>query len=269
MTRELLLRPGDHGLGMTHDSLAPDATTTATCGFCATGCGLRLHLRDGEAVGLTPETDYPVNLGMACPKGWEALRVLDSPNRATTPLVRGDDGQMRPVGWDVALKTFTDRFKSIQAEHGPHSIAFLSTGQIPCEEMTFLGALAKFGMGMLHGDGNTRQCMATAASAYKESFGFDAPPYTYADFEASDCLVFIGANPCIGHPIMWERVLRNPNAPEIIVLDPRRTETAMAATRHLPLNPQIRPGAALRDHPRDHRGRSRRSIFCRQPYQRL
>lgn len=55
-------------------------------------------------------------------------------------------------------------------------------------------------MGMIHGDGNTRQCMATAVAAYKESFGFDAPPFTYADFEESDVLVFIGANPCIAHP---------------------------------------------------------------------
>ena len=41
----------------------------------------------------------------------------------------------------------------------------------------------------LHGDGNTRQCMATAVTAYKQSFGFDAPPYTYADFEESDCII--------------------------------------------------------------------------------
>ncbi len=104
--------------------------------------------------------------------------------------------------------------------------------------MAFLGALTKFGMGMLHGDGNTRQCMATAVTAYKESFGFDAPPFTYEDFEQSDCLVFIGANPCVGHPIMWERVLRNRNAPEILVVDPRRTETAVAATQHLQLRPK-------------------------------
>ncbi|MEM6364742.1 MAG: nitrate reductase, partial [Planctomycetota bacterium] len=88
MTRELLLHPGEHGLGMTHESLRADVTTTATCGFCATGCGLRLHVREGAAVGLTPETRYPVNLGMACPKGWEALRVLDSDDRATQPMVR-------------------------------------------------------------------------------------------------------------------------------------------------------------------------------------
>ncbi len=238
MTRELLLHPGDHGLGMTHDSLHADVTTTAVCGYCATGCGLRLHVREGEAVGLTPETSYPVNLGMACPKGWEALRVLESDDRAIQPLVRGPDGDMKPVSWDEALKLFTSRFRRIQTRHGKDSVAFLSTGQIPSEEMALLGALAKFGMGIRHGDGNTRQCMATAVTAYKESFGFDAPPYTYDDFEQSDCLVFVGANPCIGHPIMWERVLRNANDPEIIVLDPRQTETSMAATQHLQLYPK-------------------------------
>ncbi len=65
-------------------------------------------------------------------------------------------------------------------------------------------------MGFVHCDSNTRQCMATSHVAYKQSFGFDAPPYTYADFEESDVLVFIGANPCIAHPIMWQRVMRNP-----------------------------------------------------------
>lgn len=238
MTRELLLHPGEFGLGMTHDSIRPDQTTTATCGYCSTGCGLRLHLRDGQAIGLTPETEYPVNLGMACPKGWEALRVLESDDRATEPLMRGPDGELLPISWDEAFQTFANRFKAIQGRHGNDSVAFLSTGQIPCEEMAFLGALARFGMGIKHCDGNTRQCMATAATAYKESFGFDAPPFTYDDFEQSDCLVFIGANPCIGHPIMWERVLRNLHDPEIIVIDPRRTETAVAATQHLPLAPK-------------------------------
>ena len=56
-------------------------------------------------------------------------------------------------------------------------------------------------------------------TAYKESFGFDAPPFTYADFEESDVLVFIGANPCIAHPIMWQRVLKNQRSPEIIVVE--------------------------------------------------
>jgi len=238
LTRELLLEPGSFGLGRVPASALPDATVRTVCGYCSTGCGLKLHLKDGEAVSLTPETEYPVNLGMACPKGWEALSVLDAPDRATTPLLRNAAGRLEPVDWPTALATFRERFQSIQSKHGHESVAFLSTGQIATEEMAFLGALAKFGMGMLHGDGNTRQCMATSVVAYKQAYGFDAPPATYADFEASDVIVLVGSNLCLAHPIMWERVMRNPHRPELIVLDPRMTETAMNATQHLQLTPK-------------------------------
>jgi assimilatory nitrate reductase catalytic subunit len=185
-----------------------------------------------------PTTEYGVNLGMACPKGWEALTPLRARDRATTPTLREGNGRLKAVDWPTALDAFVSRMQGIQAQHGKDAIAFLSTGQIPMEEMALLGALGKFGMQLVHGDGNTRQCMATSVVAYKQSFGFDAPPYTYQDFEASDVIVFIGANPCIAHPIMWERVCKNPNRPQVIVLDPRRTETAQAATQHVALQPK-------------------------------
>jgi anaerobic selenocysteine-containing dehydrogenase len=238
LTEELLLEPGRFGLGMLPAVAQPDSVKRSICGFCSTGCSLDIHLRGGHAIGATPSVDYPVNLGMACPKGWEALSVLQSPDRAVIPLLRSDSGDMKQVDWDIALRTFVDRMKRIQQTHGPHSIAFLSTGQIVTEEMALLGALAKFGMGMLHGDGNTRQCMATAVTAYKESFGFDAPPYTYDDLEQSDVIVLVGSNLCIAHPILWQRVMRNRHQPKIIVIDPRATETSMAATQHLGLYPK-------------------------------
>jgi assimilatory nitrate reductase catalytic subunit len=238
LTQDLVLRPGEFGLGHVPARLKPDDTTTVVCGFCSTGCGLNVHLKEGEAVNLSPDTHYPVNLGMACPKGWEALAPLDALDRGTTPLLRNPDGSMRAADWHTATTEFCARMKGVQERHGPHSIAFLGTGQICTEEMALLGCLFKFGMGGLHCDSNTRQCMATAHVAYKESFGFDAPPYTYADFEESDTLVFIGANPCIAHPIMWQRVMRNKNRPEIIVIDPRKTETAMVATQHYALKPK-------------------------------
>lgn len=238
LTRELIQTPARFGLGRLPASRQPTATTRTTCGFCSTGCGLTVHLDGNEAISLSPSPDYPVNLGMACPKGWEALEVLKSSDRATTPLLRAPDGTLRPVGWDVAIPQFVERLRAIQDRHGPEGAAFLGSGQLPTEELAFLGALCKFGLGMLHGDANTRQCMATSAVAYKQSFGFDAPPFTYADFEASDVLVFVGANPCIAHPILWERVIRNQLSPEIVVIDPRRTETAMQATRHLAIRPK-------------------------------
>ncbi|HLP75647.1 MAG TPA: nitrate reductase [Candidatus Paceibacterota bacterium] len=238
LTENLVLRPGDFGLGQVPARLKPDATTTTVCGFCSTGCGLKVHLKDGQAINLSADPEYPVNFGMACPKGWEALTPLAAADRGVTPLLRDSEGRIGSVDWYVALSEFTSRMKKIQARHGNHSIAFLSTGQMCTEEMALLGSLFKFGMDGLHCDSNTRQCMATAHVAYKQSFGFDAPPFTYSDFEESDVLVFVGANPCIAHPIMWQRVMRNPHRPEIIVVDPRKTETAMAATQHYALKPK-------------------------------
>ena len=238
-TADLVQHPGRFGLGQVPGRLTPDATTTVVCGYCSTGCGLNIHLRNGEAINLSADSTYPVNLGMACPKGWEALTPLSAPDRATTPLLRDPiHGTETAISWRKAMETFVSRMKAIQQRHGPSSIAFLSTGQMCVEEMALLGGLFKFGMGGLHCDSNTRQCMATSHVAYKESFGFDAPPFSYADFEESDTLVFIGANPCIAHPIMWQRVLRNPHQPEIVVIDPRRTETAMNASLHLPIAPK-------------------------------
>lgn len=233
LTERLVLRPGAFGLGQVA-GVKPAGTAKSICGFCSTGCSLNIHLdKEGAAIGLTPDSNYPVNLGMACPKGWEALTVLSSGDRATAPLLHGQE-----VSWDAALTELCAKFKGIQAKHGAESVAFLGTGQTTCEELAFFGSLAKFGMGMIHGDGNTRQCMATSVVAHKGCFGFDAPPYTYADFEESDVLVFIGANPCIAHPIMWQRVLRNKRKPTIIVVDPRKTETAVAATHHYALKPK-------------------------------
>jgi assimilatory nitrate reductase catalytic subunit len=235
MTRELLRVPGKFGLGQVPVSVKPVGVAKAVCGFCATGCGLKVHLdASGQAINVTPDPEYPVNVGMACPKGWEALTPLAAADRGTMPIMEG-----REVSWDRAMEAFCASFKDVQSRHGEESVAFLSTGQMMVEEMALLGSLAKFGMGMIHGDGNTRQCMATAVTAYKQSFGFDAPPFTYADFEESDVLVFVGANPAIAHPIMWQRVERNPHQPKIIVIDPRKTETAMAATLHVPILPKM------------------------------
>lgn len=238
-TRELLRQPGGFGLGQVPTDNQPDRTSQMVCGYCSTGCSLNIHLKDHQAVGLTPSSDSPVNIGMACPKGWEALTVLDSDDRATTPLLRNPEtSELDPIDWSAAADVFVDRIKSIQQRHGNDSVAFLGTGQLPTEELAFLGALAKFGMGMVHGDGNTRQCMATAVTAYKESFGFDAPPYTYQDFEESDVIVLVGSNLCIAHPIMWERVMKNRDANTVVVIDPRTTETAAQSDLHLPLKPK-------------------------------
>src|ERR1700739_1374392 len=162
LTEDLVREPGRFGLGQTPARLVPDATTTLVCGFCSTGCGLSIHMKDGQGITLSPDCEYWVNLGMACPKGWEALTPLDAPDRATTPYLRTAGGHLEAVDWHTAVQNFTLRFKAIQEKYGNEAIAWLGTGQICTEELAFLGPLAKFGMGILLGEGNTRQCMASA-----------------------------------------------------------------------------------------------------------
>ncbi len=236
LSTELEQVAGGFDLGRIPARLAPEELRTLICGFCSTGCALDVHMRDGRAVNLTPSPAYPVNAGMACPKGWEALAPLSAPDRAATPYLR-IDGALRPVDWDTAMRAFVQRFRAIQVEHGSEALAFLSTGQMTTEEMALLGQVARGGMG-IDGDSNTRQCMATAHVAYKQSFGFDAPPFTYEDLELSDVLIFVGANPAIAHPILWHWVLRNRRNPQIAVIDPRLTETAAMATLHVSPRPK-------------------------------
>src|SRR5262249_39102677 len=122
-TRDLVLQPAAFGLSRLPARLQPEATTTTVCGFCSTGCGLDVHLRYGQAINLSATQDYPVNLGMACPKGWEALTPLRAPDRAKTPLLRERGGRLQPVDWDLAMQIFTQRFRAILDQHGPESVA--------------------------------------------------------------------------------------------------------------------------------------------------
>jgi len=209
-----------------------------TCSYCSVGCNFDATLDGDKLLSFLPAKDYPVNLGKSCPKGFHLLKPFDAPDRALYPMLRDSGGKLKRVSWDTALTEFVDRFKSLKEKHGPEAVALISTGQIPLEEMALLGALFKFGMGFLHADGNTRQCMATAAVAYKQAFGFDAPPFTYKDFEESDLLIFVGANPAISHPVMWNRVKMNRHNPKIVVMDPRSTKTTAAADSHIQLKPK-------------------------------
>lgn len=212
--------------------LQPERTTTLVCGGCAVGCGLDVRLAGGEVLDLRPSPDYPVNLGVACPTGWDALAQLRATERATVPLARTARGTHVPLGWDDALRRFTRELRAVQERRGRDAAAFLTSGALPTEELAFLGTLAKLGLGIRHG-----AIARPAAAPYMESFGFDAPPFTYRDLEVSDTIVLVGTDLAVTHPILWQRIQRNRFQPEIVVVDPVRTKTAAAATQHLAIHP--------------------------------
>ncbi len=218
--------------GPVHASRRADTWVRSTCGYCSVGCGMLLGVRDGAVVSVAGDPDHPVNRGRLCPKGLSEHHTITAPGRLTTPLVDG-----APTTWDTALDRVIDTFRSLIEEHGPGSVAVLSTGQLVTEEFYALGKLVRLGMGLRHFDGNTTLCMASAVSGYKLSFGSDGPPGCYEDLELADVIVLWGANIADNHPLLVPRVLAN-EAAEVIVVDPRITKTAEIADVHLGVRPR-------------------------------
>lgn len=197
----------------------------STCNYCALACNLDFYTEDGKIKRVVPTPHYPVNKGFSCIKGLNLDKQCTKFNGSKKPLLKMNDGERKAIEWKEAFDLFASKMTAIQEKYGKESVAYISTGQLPTEEMALLGHVGRSYMG-INGDGNTRLCMASAVVAYKQSFGFDAPPYTLKDLELSDTIFFIGANPVIAHPIAWGRVRKNKDA-KIITIDPRKSETAM------------------------------------------
>ncbi|EOT2958000.1 molybdopterin-dependent oxidoreductase [Clostridium perfringens] len=197
----------------------------STCNYCALACNLDFYTEDGKIKRVVPTPHYPVNKGFSCIKGLNLDKQCTKFNGSKKPLLKMKDGERKAIEWKKAFEIFASKMTAIQEKYGKESVAYISTGQLPTEEMALLGHVGRSYMG-INGDGNTRLCMASAVVAYKQSFGFDAPPYTLKDLELSDTIFFIGANPVIAHPIAWGRVRKNKDA-KIITIDPRKSETAM------------------------------------------
>lgn len=207
-----------------------------TCGYCSVGCGMLAGIKDGKAVAVRGNPDHPVNHGKLCPKGLSEHHILDAPGRAKQPLLR-KDGKLAPVSWDEALDTMIEKFGAIQQRWGRDALGVVGTGQLLTEECYTLGKLVQLGFGTRNNDGNTTLCMASAVAGYKLSFGSDGPPGSYKDMETADVILLVGANIADNHPILCQRLERNPQR-TLIVVDPRVTKTAMMADIHLPVKPR-------------------------------
>ncbi|HEY6898126.1 MAG TPA: molybdopterin-dependent oxidoreductase [Rhodocyclaceae bacterium] len=218
--------------------------TKSTCCYCGTGCGLVIE-HDGTAItGVHGDTDHPANFGRLCTKG-STLHLSNSPEtrvlRAQQPELRQDKATPRQaVAWDAALDHAADKFAAAIREHGPDSVAFYISGQLLTEDYYVFNKLAKGLVGTNNVDSNSRLCMSSAVVGYKLTLGSDAQPCSYEDIDQADVIFITGSNTAYAHPIVFRRIEAAKQArPEmqIIVADPRRTDTAELADLYLPLLP--------------------------------
>ena len=207
----------------------------STCNFCAIDCNLDFYVEDGRIIKTVPTKGYPVNDGFSCIKGLSLSKQQTTVKPNALPKIRQDDGSFKEVSWDEGFKHVASKLKELQEKYGRESVAGISTGQLTLEEFAIFGHVMRNFL-QTNVDGNTRLCMASAAVAHKGTLGYDAPGYTLNDFELSDTIIFRGANPVVAHPIIWQRVRNNKiDGMKVIVIDPRKSETARNADYHYPL----------------------------------
>ncbi len=220
----------------------------STCCHCGTGCGVIIEHDGGRITGVRGDPQHPANFGRLCTKGAtlhlsaaSETRVL----RATHPELRsGKQDRRSRVSWQVALDHAATRFADVIREHGAEAVAFYVSGQLLTEDYYVFNKLVKGLIGSNNIDTNSRLCMSSAVSGYKATFGADAPPCAYEDIDSADCLFITGSNTAFAHPILFRRIedARKANPQQkLIVVDPRRTDTAEAADLFL----QIMPGSDI------------------------
>jgi len=213
-----------------------------TCSYCGVGCGIIVKKDANNTVFVEGDKDHPVNKGMLCSKGMNLHYVAnDISDRILYPEMRWSRSHPRErVSWDDALDRAAGVFKSIIKKHGPDSVAFYVSGQSLTEEYYIANKLTKGFIGTNNIDTNSRLCMSSAVVGYKKTFGEDSVPISYDDIELADTFLITGANPAWCHPILFRRIEKrkeeNPDV-QVIVIDPRKTDSANFADIHLQLLP--------------------------------
>ncbi|SOE72705.1 sulfite reductase (NADPH) alpha subunit [Burkholderia sp. OK233] len=213
------------------------------CPYCGVGCGMVLHVEDGQVVKISGDKEHPANFGRLCTKGQSAHVALRKSGRLEDAFVRhARDQDPAPLPMAQAISTTAARLRGLLDEHGPDALSFYVSGQMSIEAQYLVNKLAKGFVGTNNIESNSRLCMASAGSGYKLSLGADGPPGSYEDIDHADLFFVIGANMADCHPILFLRMMDRVKAgAKLIVVDPRRNTTADKADLFL----QIKPGTDL------------------------
>jgi len=218
-----------------------DAWRSTACILCSRNCGIEVQLDGGRIARTRGDERHPISAGYLCQKAARLDHYQNAPDRLSTPLRRRADGTFEPVSWETATAEVGARLRAIREAHGGRALAYAGGGG----QGNHLGGV--YGRGLVAAMG-TRFHYSALAQEKTGDFWVNGRLFgrqschTTEGIEGADLAVFIGTNPWQAHGIRNARdTLKDLSRDEgrrIVVIDPRRTETADLADLHL----RVRPG---------------------------
>jgi formate dehydrogenase len=223
---------------MTATAEPPPWQPTA-CILCACNCGIEVQVTAGTLARVKGDRAHPGSKGYACEKAQRLAYYQGNP-RLTTPLRRRPDGTHEAVDWDTAIAEVAARLAAVRDAHGGAAIFYYGGGgQGNHLGGVYAGAL-RSSLGVRFSSNALAQ--EKTGEIWVDAHLFGQVSHTTPDFARAEVAVFVGKNPWMAHGFPHARpTLRALSAdPDrcLIVIDPRRTETAQIADIHL----QVRPG---------------------------
>jgi formate dehydrogenase major subunit len=221
----------------------PDSSVVTTCAYCGVGCGFKAETRDGQIVRMIPWKEGKANHGHSCVKGRFAYDYFDHPDRIRTPLVRDTiDEPWREATWEEAIQRAADGFRRVQEKYGRKSIGAVSSSRCSNEEIFLVQKLARAVFGNNNIDNCARICHSPTQFGMSATVGWGAASQHFDSVLQADVIMVVGANPTEGHPVFGSMLKRRVReGAQLIVIDPRQTETVRSAhieaKVHLPLRP--------------------------------
>lgn len=211
------------------------------CILCSRNCGIEVETQQREILKIRGDKAHPVSTGYLCQKAQRLNFYQNHKDRLTSPLRRREDGTFEEISWDTAITEIATKLVNLRDTYGGHSLAYYGGGG---QGNHLAGPYSK----ALRLAMNTPNYYNSLAQEKTGGFWVDGRLYgrqnchPTEDVENAEVVVFIGTNPWQSHGIrnarqILQEIHKDPNR-KMIVVDPRRTETAAMADLHL----QLRPG---------------------------
>lgn len=219
------------------------ATHYRACNLCEAMCGIALEVEGGAVVSVRGDREDPFSQGHVCPKAVALKDVHEDPDRLRVPM-RREGAAWREVSWEEAFSEAVDRLASVQDAHGRNAVAVYqgnptvhNYGAVLFAQL-FVKALRSRS---LYSATSSDQLPHMLASLLMFGHQLLLP---IPDVDRTDHLLMLGANPLASNGSLMtapgmDRRLKALRARggRLVVVDPRRTETAAVADRHLPIRP--------------------------------